>query len=296
MKALLTLAVLVACDSKATTSDPGGARAEQKSKEYESCGASMHCQDDLRCLEHSCRRSNRSAVGDYNAALGAQLKTRGDLEAAVAAYGAALRSYETDKLALPPDIDCAYGAALAAAKTTEKHAELGARVLHRCVLAVPAGSALRSVALAQLAALTDNGLEPETLRGAKLADRYLTRGPAGPSTDKLAITVTATPLPTGKSWAKVPEKIIGELKQPLIACWTAHNAATKQTELTVTLALKVGFATSSEYEDEGGWYTKIEPATSATEAETCVRAAVEPAIKALKLAETVASKVAITIK
>lgn len=296
MRALLAVAVLVACDSKATTTDPGGARAEQKSKEYESCGASMHCQDDLRCLEHSCRRTARSAVGDYNAALGAQLKARGDLEGAVASYGAALRSYETDKLALPPDIDCAYGAALAAAKTNEKHAELGARVLHRCVLAVPIGSALRFNALAQLAALTDNGLEPETLRGAQLADRYLTRKPAGPATDKLAITVTATPTPTGKNWPKVPDTITRDLKQALISCWSAHNAATKKTELTVTIPLKVGFASSSEYEDEGGWYTKIEPAPSATEAEACVRATVEPAIKALKLAESINSRVAITIK
>ena len=53
MRALLgiLLIVIVACDSKATATDKaGGARAEQKSKEYESCGASMQCLDELRCF------------------------------------------------------------------------------------------------------------------------------------------------------------------------------------------------------------------------------------------------------
>src|SRR5512143_3204393 len=58
---------LVGCDSRAKASDPG-VRAESKSKEYESCGASMHCQDDLRCFDNVCRRGARSNVGDYYAA------------------------------------------------------------------------------------------------------------------------------------------------------------------------------------------------------------------------------------
>lgn len=295
MRALLGVLLLIGCDSKATTSDPagGGARAEQKSKEYESCGASMHCQDDLRCFEHSCRRTTRSAVGDYHAALGAQIGARGDLEGAVAAYGQAVRSYETDKLALPPDVDCAYGAALARAKNNKEHAELGARVLHRCILAVPAGGALRFAAMQQLATLHDNGLEPESLRGAKLADRYLTRGPAAPATDKLTVTVTPNPIPTGKNWPKVPDKI-AELKGALIECWSKHNAATKKEDLTVSLGLKIAFYNNPDFEDEGGWTTKVETGTS--DNETCVKNVVEPAIKSLKLAEAVNTKLAITIK
>jgi hypothetical protein len=255
----------------------------------------MHCQDDLRCFEHSCRRLARSAVGDYNAALGASLKSRGDLEGAVAAYSAALVRYDADKLAVPPDVDCAYGAALAAARSNPKHAELAAKVLHRCILAVPPG-AFRFAALDQLVTLGDNGLDPQLLGGGKLADTYLTKRAAGPATDKLAVTVTATPQPAGKNWPKVPEKLSGDLKSALIACWTQNFAATKKEELTVTLALKVAFASSSEYEDEGGWFTKIEPNPAAGDAETCVRTVVEPAIKALKLGESINSKVAITIK
>lgn len=268
-------------------------KAEQKSKEYESCGTSSHCQDDLRCLEHSCRRVARSVVGDYNAALGAALKSRGDLEGAVNAYSAAVVRYDADKLAVPPDIDCAYGAALAAARQNPKHAELAAKVLHRCVLAVPPG-ALRFTAMDQLVTLADNGLDPQLLGGAKLADTYLTKGPVGPSTDKLTITVTPTPAPTGKNWPKVPEKITGELKPALIACWEKNQAATKKDELTVNLQVKVAYVGSSDYEDEGGWVTKVDPVTG--DAETCVRNAVEPAIKGLKLGESINSKVAITIK
>ena len=136
--ALLAVLVLGGCDSRAKASDPGG-RSESKSKEYESCGASMHCADDLRCFDNACRRAARSTVGDYFAALGAQLRSKGELEAAVDAYNRALGHYDSEKIALPPDVDCAYGATLAAARTKKEHAELGARVLHRCLLAVPAG-------------------------------------------------------------------------------------------------------------------------------------------------------------
>ncbi len=298
MRALLWLVVLAACigcDSKAQPSDPGGARAEQKSKEYESCGASMHCQDDLRCFEHSCRRVARSTVGDYEAAHGAALEKRGDVEGAVAAYSAAVVRYDADKLAVPPDIDCAYGAALAAARGNPKHAELAAKVLHRCILAVPAG-AFRFAALDRLVELADNGLDPQLLGGTKLADTYLTRKPAGPATDKLAVSVNATPAPAGKNWAKVPEKITGELKPTMIGCWQKNFAATKKEELSVSFNLKVAFIGSAEYEDEGGWVTKIDPNPAASEGEACIRAAVEPAIKELRLGETVNSKVSITIK
>ena len=76
--ALAVVAAFAGCDSRAKASDPQGGRAESKSKEYESCGASMHCQDDLRCFDNVCRRTARSAVGDYFAALGTQLRAKGE--------------------------------------------------------------------------------------------------------------------------------------------------------------------------------------------------------------------------
>ena len=72
MKAMLVvLAFALGCDTKATTAEPQAvARPEQKSKEYESCGTSSHCGENLRCFQQTCRRTARSVVGDYFAAVG----------------------------------------------------------------------------------------------------------------------------------------------------------------------------------------------------------------------------------
>jgi len=297
--ALLSLAA--ACDSKATASDPqsAGTRPEQKSKEYESCGASMHCADELRCFDHVCRRMARSTVGDLQAARGAQLKAKGDLEGAIAAYTAALGHYDSEKVPLPPDVDCAYGAALAAAKSNKDHAELGARVLHRCVLAVPSASPLREKALAELAGLVDTGLDPLLLGAAKTADLYLTKGPVKPATDKLTVNVTAAPQPA-KTMPAIVEAV-GSQKSGLVACWETYNAASKKTDMTVHIDLKSGYV-ASEYDDvAGSWILRFQPATvpagtPEAAADVCVRSLVEPALKAAKLAERFESKVTITVK
>src|ERR1041384_6195515 len=105
MRVLLAIALAaVGCDSRATASDPSAGRAEQKSKEYETCGASMQCQDELRCFDHACRRIARSTGGDYFAAAGAHARGKGELEAAIADYAQALGHYDAEKVALPPDI------------------------------------------------------------------------------------------------------------------------------------------------------------------------------------------------
>ncbi|HSK00983.1 MAG TPA: hypothetical protein VK932_07070, partial [Kofleriaceae bacterium] len=248
MRALLGVHLLVAsfvavaavaaagCDSKATATDPqaGAVRPEQKSKEYESCGASMHCADNLRCFEQVCRRTARSAVGDFHAAAGAAARGKGEHEAAITSYDAALKQYAVEKLEVPPDIDCAYGAALATGRAKRENAELGARVLHRCVLAVPPGSRLRDQAMAQLALLAEVGLDPLAVGGAKLADLYLTKAPQRPSTDKLTVSATATPATGSKSYALVSAKILEpELKGGLVGCWDAYHTATKKDALAV---------------------------------------------------------------
>lgn len=299
------LVLLCACDSRAKASDPTNAagHADQKSKEWESCGTTSHCADGLRCFENVCKRSARSTVGDYYAALGWQQRGKGDLEGAIGSYNQALGHYDSEKIALPPDIDCGYGAALAAAKGNKEHAELGARVLHRCLLAVPVGSALRDNALAALAGLYDTGLEPLALGRTALADIYLTRQPSAPSTDKLAVTVTANPPVTAKTYQAIPDKLAEpELRNALVACWQAYNAAAHKEALSVTVGLAVKY-TPSEYEDEPGVYSiKLDPAAGVAagpdaSADACVRGAVEPAIKDLKaLKDAFTTKLTITIK
>lgn len=300
MKLALALLLALGCDSRATASDPGG-RGEPKSREYESCGASAQCQDELRCFDHTCRRTTRSTVGDYYAAAGVVARGKGDLEGAIAAYAQALGHYDAEKIALPPDVDCAYGATLAAAKDSKEHAELGARVLHRCVLAVPVGSRLRDQALAELAQLADAGLDPVLLGANKLADLYLTRGPSKPS--KVAVTVTATPVPAGKSWALVTDKLAEDAaRTALVACFDAYATASKKDALAVSVGLKSTFV-ASEYEDEpGSFAVKLDPPAALpvgspeAAADACVRQALEPALKATKIADAFTTKLTVTIK
>lgn len=293
------------CDSKATASDPqaAGPKPEALSKEYESCGASLHCAPNLRCFDQVCRRTARSAVGDYYAAAGAAARGKGELEPAIAAYAQALGQYSAEKLEVPPDIDCAYGATLAVARAKGESAELGARVLHRCVLAVPAGSPLRDQAMAHLALLGEVGLDPLALGGGKLADRYLTKAPQKPSSDKLTVSATASPATGSKSYALVSAKLVDpELKGGFVGCWEAYNAAAKKDTLAVTLPIKVGFV-QSDYEDDGevgGWYTKIGTTAGLSgpeaAADICVRKIVEPALKGLKYSDGFDTKVTITIR
>lgn len=308
----VTLAVAAAvaaaaagCDSKATATGPdpqaNAAKPEEKSREYESCGATMHCADNLRCLEQTCRRTDRSVVGDYYAAAGAAALAKGEIEPAIAAYDQALGQYGAEKLLVPPDVDCAYGAALAAGRAKRETAERAARVLHRCVLAVPPASALRVRAMTSLASLAEVGLDPLLLGGGKLTDRYLTKAPQRPSTDKLTVSVSASSATGSKSYGVISEQITdASMKPALIACWEAYAAAAKKDALAVTLPIKVGYA-SSEYEDEAGsWYTKVGAASGLSgaeaDADACVRKIVEPALKGLKYKDSFDAKVTITIR
>jgi hypothetical protein len=293
----VVLFALAACDTKATASDPqsGAGRAEQKSREYESCGATLHCQENLRCFDNTCRRIARSAVGDYYAAVGAQSLRAGNTDAAIASYAQAINQYEAEKVAggVPPDVDCAYGGALAAGKTKKQNAELAARVLHRCVLAVPAGSALRFRAFEQLATLEGTGLDPLLLGAGKTADVYLTKAAARPASDKIQVAVAASPEPK-KSFAAIKEKLTSaELRGPLVACWEAS----KKDALSVTLGVKSSYI-ASEYEDEPGRFVvKLEAPSSVDAAETCVRAAVETVLtKETKMSDSYNTKLTITLK
>lgn len=293
------LLALAACDTKATASDPqGGGRAEQKSREYESCSATLHCAENLRCFDNTCRRISRSAVGDYYAAVGAAALRRGEAETAIASYAQAINQYEAEKVAggVPPEIDCAYGAALAAGKGKKENAELAARVLHRCVLAVPVGSALRLHAFEQLATLEGTGLDPLLLGAGKTADLYLTKGPARPASDKLTVSVAANPEPK-KSFAAIKDKLAStDLRGPLISCWEANFAATKKEIMSVTIGVKSAYVLSEYEDDPGVFVVKVEAPTSVDPAEACVRNAIEPALKATKMTDSFNTKLAITIK
>lgn len=292
LRLALGLAVLASCDARATATDPHVAapRGEQKSREYESCGATVHCADELRCFEQVCQRTARSVVGDYQIALGAALQAQGKLAEAVAAHAAAVARYEADKLAVPPDVDCAYGAVLAASRSKKEQSELAARVLHRCLVALPVGSSGYRRALAELASLADTGLDAEALGKGTPADVYLSRGPARKAASSVTIAASASPMPTGKTFPLLLERIGSEeLRPALLACWEAHA---KNDELVVTLPLRTKYI--EEYEDEPG-VTQV-TLEGAGAAEDCVRTALEPLKKTPGLRDTSSTKLTVTMK
>lgn len=302
MRAWIAIIALAAgCDTKASASDPqSSARPDQRSREYETCSASADCADDLRCFDQRCARTKRSTVGDYYAALGEEARAHGTHAEAIDAYKAALGFYDSEKVPVPPDVDCGYGAALAADRDNKDHAALGARVLHRCLRSAPVGSEERGAALRSLATLHHAGLDPLLLGADKEADQYLTKAPTGPSIDKIAVAVSALPQP--KNFDTIAAAFADPAtKTALVGCWQQLNTATKKTSLAATLAIKNGYI-PSDYDDEPGRYVwKIEDAPAlppgpAATADACVRGVVEPALKALKINEGFTSKLTVLIK
>lgn len=286
---------IAGCDSHAKASDP--VKPDRQSKELESCAATADCEGELHCFDQTCRRMSRSAVGDYYAALGATARAKGDLEAAVTAYNNALGQYDAEKMKLPPEIDCAYGATLAAAKAKKEYAERGAKVLHRCVLGVPVGSKLREQAMLDLATLDDAGLDPLALGKNGLADVYLTRAPGKPSADKIGATIAANPALPPKVQTFLQGKL-DEQKAALSGCWQTYTGTSNKDTLAVTVAAKAVFV-EGDYEGEGSFAVKVEPAAGLAGpdagADACVRPIVEAALKAAPH-DGYNSKVTITLK
>lgn len=294
--AVLAVLVLGACDSRATpVSGPSGPPPDRQSRELESCGTTSHCAEGLRCWAGACQREGRSTLGDYQAARGARLLGGGETDLAIAAYAEALAAYEADKLTVPPDVDCAYGQALTAARASKEKAELAARVLHRCLLAVPVAVPLRAQALAALAELDAAGLDPNQVARPQLADLYLTRAPARPPTDKLVVTVTADPPPRGRTYALIPERLgQADARAALVACWERSFDASGARELTARLPVEIKYR-PSDYDDEPGSYAALWPAGGG-EAESCVRAALEPLVAPLKLRDAFATTLVVVVK
>jgi hypothetical protein len=297
---LLYVLGLGACDSRATASGGETATPKRLSAELESCGTTSHCGEGLRCWDRVCMRETRSILGDYHAARGARAAASGDHDAALAAYAEGLAAYEAANLTVPPDLDCTYGVALVRARGSKDKAELAARVLHRCLLAVPVTGGLRAQAMNGLAELASSGLDPNQIARPQLADLYLTRAAAPPPTDKLTISVSADPMPRGKTYALIPERLAQpDARAALIPCWEQHFADTRAKGLDARVGLEVKYR-PSEYDDEPGSYAQAwsaPPATgAAAEAQTCVRAALEPLIAPLKLRDAFQATLTVSIK
>lgn len=227
-------ACLAACDPRAAASQKA-AEPAVTSAAYETCRAAADCAEGLRCTDGVCLAA-RSRLGDYHAAVGELSLERGAISEAVAAYNLAIAQYEQDGLAVPADVYCAQGSALTEARMDPQMAEAAARVLHRCMLDVPPGSALYRGAMANLAVLGEVGLEPKLLARDQPADLYLTRQPKKPPLDKLVLAVKGD-LSRSKSTYEDFLKVLGadEAKAKLAPCWEAHWKETREETMRVTL-------------------------------------------------------------
>jgi hypothetical protein len=278
---LVAVCLLASCDTRAQPAAqvPGApaANPDRMSREHESCGTTAHCAAGLRCFEQTCRRVDRSVMGDYHAALAANLRDAGDLARSLAGYDDALRQYKEEGLTVPVDLECAYGVALADGRADKELAELAARVLHRCVEASPHGSALREAALRRIAVLDDSGLDASHLGRPEAADVYLSRAAAKPKSDALTVEVTASPeLPASKVWQGIVDGI-KDARPALVACWEANHAATRQPKLEVALPVLA----RKLYDDEPGT-VELDKAVAPGDAERCVRDAIAPVLKAAR--------------
>jgi hypothetical protein len=242
----------------------------------------MHCGDGLRCFDLVCRPQPTAVLGELYVASGERARAAGDDEGAIAGYTEAMKHYGTD---VPLAVDCAYGGVLAAAAKNKDRAELAARVLHRCVLAAPVGSHERAAAMRDLAGLFGSGLDPQLIARTQLADVYLTQAPKGPDKDAVKVKVTADGKTKAKPYLTLVDQI-ATMRDVLLPCWTAYQAATGKGTVAVTLALRSRFV-ETEFEETDRHVVKFaaDPPTDPSPesvAAACVQNAVNPSVQAIK--------------
>lgn len=275
------MATVGACDQSAKATSGEGLDSAQGSQEYETCAATAQCQGDLRCVDGACRSGVASPLGDYYAAVGQRELARDNVRAAVEAYTRAVNQYKIEELPIPSHLYCAQGHALAQDSGDQENAELGARVLHRCIRDLPARSRWRSQALSDLAVLGDVGLDPMLLGAKDDADRYLTKAPKTPSLDKVDVEVKSSISTSASSYSGFVQTLgSDEVRDALLPCWKAYNEATKEKTFTVTLPFKYYFY-QGYYADQDRHKLDIKgdapaPGSPQTSAEACVHGAIGP--------------------
>jgi hypothetical protein len=274
---LLALISFMGCDAKTKSAQEAPAQPTVgTSRALESCGASADCAEGLRCIERRCATIERSVLGDQYAAAGRAAIATGNTAEAIAQYQKALAQYESEVLEPPPDVICEQGRALVGARQDPQMAEAAARVLHRCVLGVPPGSSHARMAHDELAKLMLLGLNAELLSRKEPADLYMTGQAAKPSMDKLSIKVQGDEKNKRKSYQAVLDALsAGEFKGQVGPCWEANWKATQKKVLEVSLPVSYRFILDEDDESRDRAVLSVEAPAGASEAATCVKAAVE---------------------
>ncbi len=175
-----------------------------------------------------------------------------DINGAVDAFAEAVNQYKAAGREPPLSLYCAQGHVLAAARSNVDLAEQAARVLHRCVRLAPVGSALRRQGLADLALLGEVGLDP-LLLATEGADKYLTKEPMRPSSDKVKLTLLTTVRTHADSFDAFQAKVGGpEARGALIKCWEQYNKDSGKDSLAMTFRFKYRFVRGI-YESQDGY-------------------------------------------
>jgi hypothetical protein len=252
--ALLMGTALMACDSSARSSEGNAPapRPEGESLAYESCATSSQCSGELRCVDGLCLAKERSRLGDFHAAAGRRALTQGDPAKAAQSYNMAVTQYEQEKLTPPVDLLCEQGIAMSEGRTDSKLAEASARILHKCVLVVPANSSLARRALDALANLTEVGLDPQLLSRKETADLYMTGQAEQPDLSSLKLTVAVEGKKNNKRGfaALITALEAPTSKQAIASCWQSYWKKTRKEELRVVVPFEYRFILDED--DESG--------------------------------------------
>lgn len=284
MKLLFAIILLVAagCDPSAKASGDGsGLGDERRSQLGETCGTSLHCASGLRCLDQKCRAGKASTIGEFYAAAGATAMARNDLAGAIEAYTQAVNQFEADKISPPAELLCALGGVLAEDRNDRTNGERSARMLHKCLLGAPTGSALRREAMHHLSLLLEVGLDPLLLARSEPADAYLTKQAAAPPLEKLSVTATAQGRAPGSRTYKKWIEHLGTpaVKAALAPCWEGYFKQTREPRLTVQLSFRYSYRLDGydDFDRSTLVIADVAPGSDAiSKAHTCARTALAP--------------------
>ena len=288
---LILIGLAAACDPAVRTDTRAGSppSGELRSRELESCSRSADCAGELRCFDGACRVARAPLAAELQAAIGDRALAAGKAHEAAGAYGLAVAEFEKEKVGPPADLLCHLGRAMAA--DLGDRGPQAARALHRCLLVAPTGSELRRLALVDVAALIELGLDPALMARKELAADYPLKAPPTPPAGSLEVKVAVESRSRAGSLKRFTRilETRPEVKTALAGCWTAYFEATRKNEMVVTVTYRYGFDLDALEDLDHTWIRAADQSPAGkpaggeppadpplAEATRCARAALDP--------------------
>jgi hypothetical protein len=226
--------LVVACKPRVRAGDE--AESRPAASEWESCATTADCGEGLRCLAQTCRRAASSRLGEYNWVAGQVALERGQKEQATVRFEEAMSQFEKEQVEPPAGLLCDYGEALRRRAGDAKSSEQAARLLHRCLLAAPWGTAEHARALRELVELEPLGLDPSLVARDTAGDRYLVKEVKRPP-PVVKVEVTPKQVARDPGYQAWVARLGGdEVRKLLLGCWEKHGEGA---EVTVVIGSKL---------------------------------------------------------